>query len=73
MKMNKSFVANCLSALPVLHFLRRESKPFEDVICDKPVDVTNLKWWGLDGLPYKEILKHIDERFAYVFVCYLSV
>ena len=65
MKFIKSSVVNWLSALPVLHFLRQESNPFEDVICDKPVDVTNLKWWGLEKLPDKEIRQHITQRFVF--------
>lgn len=70
-KWDNSLVASWLPALPLLHFLRRESKPFEDLVCGNPVDVTNLNWWGLDGLPYKEIRGHINERFA-LFFCLLS-
>jgi hypothetical protein len=62
----KFFVVNCLPALPLLHFLREESKPFEDVICEKPVDVTSLKWWGLQELPYKDIRRQTTARFVYV-------
>ena len=71
-KWNKSFVVSWLPALPVLHFLRRESKPFEDVICEKPVDVANWKWWGLDGLPYRDIRKHFNERFVLLFILQLN-
>lgn len=53
-----------LHALPLLHFLRGESKPFEDMICLKPVDCRSYKWWGLEKLPCKEIRKHICERFV---------
>lgn len=63
---SKSSIASWLSALPVLHYLRRESKPFEDVICDKPINVSDWKWWGLDKLPLREIREHITQRFALV-------
>lgn len=68
-KWNKSFVTNWLHALPVLHFLRHDSKPFEDMICDKPVNATNWKWWGLDGLPYRDIRGRINERLALISFC----
>ena len=64
----KSLVVSCVLALPLLHFLRGESKPFEDVICEKPIDVTNWKWWGLDALPYKKIRGNITKRFVSLFV-----
>ena len=69
----KSLVGNCVPALPVLHFLRRESKPFEDVICNKPVDFGNWKWWGLDELPYREIRRNITERFVSLIISVILI
>jgi hypothetical protein len=63
-----SLVVNWLSALPLLHFLRGESKPFEGVICEESVGATNWKWWGWQDLPYRDIRRHITERFAFI-VC----
>ena len=57
-----SLVVNWLPALPVLHFLRNESKPFEEVVCEKPANDGKWKWWGLAELPIREIRKNIDER-----------
>jgi hypothetical protein len=54
---NRLLVHNWLPALPLLHFLRRESKPFEDVICEKPI-FSNWKWWGLRELPCRDIRKY---------------
>jgi hypothetical protein len=62
----KSLIVIWLPALPLLHFLRRESKPFEGVICEKSVGATNWKWWGWQDLPYREIRRNITERFAFI-------
>ena len=59
-------------ALPLLHFLRQESKPFQDVVCKGPVDVGNWKWWGLDEFNHREIRKNLYNRFA-SYVCYLQL
>ncbi|CAB4005504.1 Hypothetical predicted protein, partial [Paramuricea clavata] len=56
---NRLFVRHWLSALPLLHFLRRETKPFDDMTCEKPINFSNSKWWGLGELPCKDIQKHI--------------
>ncbi|CAB4038590.1 Hypothetical predicted protein, partial [Paramuricea clavata] len=56
---NRLLVYHWLLALPLLHFLRRESKPFEDVICDKSIDFSKWKWWGLGKLPCRSIQSHI--------------
>lgn len=65
----ESLVVSCVFALPMLHFLRGESKPFEDVNCDKPVDVRNWKWWGLDDLPYRKIRGNVTKRFVSLYLC----
>jgi hypothetical protein len=63
-----------LSALPLLHFLRQDSEPFGPVDCENTIDVTKLKWWGLQELPYRDIRKRLTQRFAGIFiewfVCY---
>ena len=63
----KSLVVSWIQALPLLHFLRNESVPFEDVICTKPVDVKTWKWWGLGDFSFREIRGHI-ERFGLLFI-----
>ena len=60
----KTLVVDLLHALPLLHFLRRESSPYADVICTKSIKINNWKWWGLERLPYKELRMHITERFV---------
>ena len=51
---DQSLFREWLPALPLLHFLRGESKPFEDLICEKSIDISKWKWWGLQGLPCKD-------------------
>ena len=63
----KSLVASWIQALPLLHFLREESVPFEDLICAKPVDIKTWKWWGLGDFSFREIRRHI-ERFG-LYIC----
>ena len=65
--LRKSLVVSWIQALPLLHFLREESVPFEDLICAKPVDVKTWKWWGLGDFSYREIRGHI-ERFG-LYIC----
>ena len=60
----KPLFVNWLFAMPLLHFLRQESKPFEDVICEKPVHVENWRWWGLGKFSYTDIRKNITARFV---------
>ena len=67
----KSLVVNFIPALPVLHFLQGESKPFKDLACEKTVNVGNLKWWGLDEFRLSEIRKNIKDRFVTLFLCFL--
>ena len=61
---NGKLVVEWLHALPLLHFLRKESKPFEDVICTKSIDFKSYKWWGLDKLPFRQIRTQVLERFV---------
>ena len=65
----KPLVTYLLPAIPLLHFVRQESEPYKDVICNKP-EFGNWKWWGLEKLDYKQIRRNITERFALPFVCY---
>ena len=60
----RSLLVDWMLALPLLHFLRRESKPFEDVMSEKSVDVSNWRWWGLEEFSYREIRRNITARFA---------
>ena len=60
---SKISVAKWLPALPLLHFLRQESKPFEDVVIEEPSG-GNWKWWGLEGFSYRDIRNCITGRFG---------
>jgi hypothetical protein len=59
--------------LPLLHFLRQESTPFEDVSCKNPVRFENWSWWGLEKMPYLKIRTNITARYALSFVCYFRL
>ena len=51
-----------LPALPLLHFLRGESKPFEDEIYEKPIEISSWKWWGLGELLCIDIRRYWTAR-----------
>ncbi|KAI8522265.1 hypothetical protein Bbelb_020190 [Branchiostoma belcheri] len=53
-----------LLALPVLHFLRNESTPFKPVAPTTDFQKASQKWWGLEGLKYKQFKKDIKYRSA---------
>ncbi|XP_046861759.1 uncharacterized protein LOC124455046 isoform X2 [Xenia sp. Carnegie-2017] len=44
-----------LNALPLLHFLREDCKPFKVVDSSKALDSSNWKWWGMNGFPYRQL------------------
>ena len=71
--LKKYLVVHWLPALPLLHFLRRESKPFEDVICESPIDITNWKWWGLGEFSYRDIRRNITARLVLLFLSHLRL
>ena len=62
MSSGKSPFRKWLTALPLLHFLRRESKPYEDVICEETIRFTTWKWWGLGELPGKVLRSYLPTR-----------
>ena len=59
--LEKSLFRKWLPALPLLHFLREESKPFGDVIHKTSIDISSWKWWGLGDLPCRHIRSYLTE------------
>ncbi|XP_078674105.1 E3 ubiquitin-protein ligase rnf213-alpha-like isoform X2 [Branchiostoma floridae x Branchiostoma belcheri] len=59
-----ALTSKCLLALPVLHFLRNESSPFKPVAPAADFQKASQKWWGLEGLKYKQFKKDIKYRSA---------
>ncbi|XP_046861651.1 E3 ubiquitin-protein ligase rnf213-alpha-like [Xenia sp. Carnegie-2017] len=52
-----------LNALPLVHFLRGDCKPFEHVDSTKALDISSWKWWGMKDFPCRN-LQGFAEREA---------
>ncbi|XP_046860850.1 E3 ubiquitin-protein ligase rnf213-alpha-like [Xenia sp. Carnegie-2017] len=48
-----------LKALPLLHFLRGECEPFQEVPFTSTADINKSTWWGLQGFDFRQIRNSI--------------